>query len=271
MATTLKTPVTSFSEVTEQNIEEDTNVDVPSDEAQKVELRHKMNKSPNKEGEGTGPRALRRRKGRMTRIRRRSSINGHWYDRETAVFTPPKDAAMSVWTTSLQSTPEVLRSILSKYKIESEVTNFGLYVVKETGETRLLADSEFPLLLRANLGPHEDISKIYVMNKQTTNEISAKVADYLKFSWAELRAFLNMFYEEEEREADAIRFKYHQIRKVMTDRLKELEYEKIQKMNESETNHENVEMEENEGIKECQEIDEDSEKEEENFKEIEVA
>ncbi len=57
----------------------------------------------------------------------------------------------------------------------------------------------------------------------------------------------------------------------MTDRLKELEYEKIQKMNESETNHENVEMEENEGIKECQEIDEDSEKKEENFKEIEVA
>ncbi len=29
-----------------------------------------------------------------------------------------------------------------------QVTNFGLYVVKETGETRLLADSEFPLLLR---------------------------------------------------------------------------------------------------------------------------
>ena len=28
------------------------------------------------------------------------------------------------------------------------MTNFGLYVVKETGETRLLADSEFPLLLR---------------------------------------------------------------------------------------------------------------------------
>ena len=31
---TLKTPVTSFSEVTEQNIEEDTNVDVPSYEGE---------------------------------------------------------------------------------------------------------------------------------------------------------------------------------------------------------------------------------------------
>ena len=31
---------------------------------------------------------------------------------------------MSVWTTSLQSTSEVLSSILSKYKIESEVGHF---------------------------------------------------------------------------------------------------------------------------------------------------
>jgi len=54
----------------------------------------------------TGPRALRRRKGgKMTRIRRRSSINGHWYDRETAVFTPPKDSAMSVWTRSYKFSP----------------------------------------------------------------------------------------------------------------------------------------------------------------------
>ena len=28
-----------------------------------------------------------------------------------------------------------------------------------------------PIIFRTNLGPHEDISKIYVMNKQTTSEI----------------------------------------------------------------------------------------------------
>ena len=33
---------------------------------------------------GKGPRALRRRGKKMTRLRRRSSINGHWYDRETS-------------------------------------------------------------------------------------------------------------------------------------------------------------------------------------------
>ena len=94
---------------------------------------------------------------------------------------------------------------------------------------------------RVNLGPHEDIAKIYLMNKDNTNEIryfkiylcnkskptlmslhppnksfkslisrkkicfSHKVAQYLRFSYAELRSFLSMFYEEEEREADRIR------------------------------------------------------------------
>jgi hypothetical protein len=31
---------------------------------------------------------------------------------------------------------------------ESEEGNFGLYVVKETGETRRIGETEFPLLLR---------------------------------------------------------------------------------------------------------------------------
>jgi hypothetical protein len=31
---------------------------------------------------------------------------------------------------------------------ESEEGNFGLYVVKETGETRRIGEAEFPLLLR---------------------------------------------------------------------------------------------------------------------------
>ena len=32
--------------------------------------------------------------------------------------------------------------------VESEAADFGLYVVKETGERRLVTDSEHPLLLR---------------------------------------------------------------------------------------------------------------------------
>jgi len=90
-------------------------------------------------------------------------------------------------------------------------------------ETRLVTDLEFPLLLRVNLGPHDDIAKIYLMNKEQTNEISDKVAQFLKFSYTELRSFLSMFYEEEEREADRIRYKYHVMKEIIRTRVEELE------------------------------------------------
>ena len=46
------------------------------------------------------------------------------------------------------------------------------------------------------------------MDRQATAEISGEVAQFLAFTMTELRSFLNMFYEEEEREADKIRTKY---------------------------------------------------------------
>jgi len=170
---------------------------------------------------GKGPRALRRRKKMdKNKLKRRCSINGHWYDRDTSVFTPPKHSPMCVYTSSKSSTNEVLTTLLDKYKIESELGDYALYVIKETGERRFITENEFPLLLRVNLGPHEEIAKIYLMDKKRTEEISHNVAQFIKFSYAELRSFLNMFYEEEEGEADRIRAKYlvmqrrlqHQIR-----------------------------------------------------------
>ena len=57
-----------------------------------------------------GPRALRRRHGKRmdkTKLRRRSSINGHWYDRDTSVFRPPKHTPMCVYTSSKMNSSEV--------------------------------------------------------------------------------------------------------------------------------------------------------------------
>ena len=45
---------------------------------------------------------------------------------------------------------------------------------------------------------------MYLMDRQGTTEISGEVAQFLAFTMTELRSFLNMFYEEEEREADKI-------------------------------------------------------------------
>ena len=57
-----------------------------------------------------GPRALRRRHGKRmdkTKLRRRSSINGHWYDRDTSVFRPPKHTPVCVYTSSKMNSSEV--------------------------------------------------------------------------------------------------------------------------------------------------------------------
>jgi len=61
------------------------------------------------------------------------------------------------------------------------------------------------------------------MDRQATTEISSEVAQFLAFTMTELRSFLNMFYEEEEREADKIRTKFLVIRRRLeyTLRLKQ--------------------------------------------------
>lgn len=196
--------------------------------------RHKSDDEPGDEVEeeeevrvvrGKGPRALRRRHGKKmdrSKLRRRSSINGHWYDRDTSVFTPPKGSCMSVCTTSLTPTPEVLSMLLQKYQVESEANEFALYVVKENGERRMVADLECPLALRVNLGPHENISKLYLLDKNQTTEIRHEVAQYLKFSYAECRSILNMFYEEEEREVDAIRLRFRLTKQRIRERMFQL-------------------------------------------------
>lgn len=70
----------------------------------------------------TGKAAIRRRPGAKrarcrTKLKRRCSINGHFYNRETSFFTPPHGSQMSVWVTSLVSTHEVINLILEKYKV----------------------------------------------------------------------------------------------------------------------------------------------------------
>lgn len=89
----------------------------------------------------TGSTAIKRRPGKRlsrTKIKRRCSINGHFYDRETSFFTPPHGSQMSVWVTSLVNTQEVINLILEKYKVDSDPHNFALFVVRDNGGTNTL-------------------------------------------------------------------------------------------------------------------------------------
>jgi Ras association domain-containing protein 2/4 len=43
-----------------------------------------------------------------------------------------------------------------------------------------VGDSEFPLRLRVNLGPREDIAKLFLLDRRKTKEINHEVAQFLK-------------------------------------------------------------------------------------------
>jgi Ras association domain-containing protein 2/4 len=74
-------------------------------------------------------------------------------------------------------------------------------------EQRRLRDDEYPLLVRVMLGPHEDVAKLFLMDRQNTEEISNEVAQFLNLSTAECRAILGRYQEEEDREAKRVKAK----------------------------------------------------------------
>lgn len=170
-----------------------------------------------------GSTAIKRRPGgrrhNNVKLKRRCSINGHFYNRETSVFTPPHGSVMSVWVTSLVSTQEVINLLLDKYKVESQPHSFALYVVRDNGEQRKLRDEEYPLLVRVMLGPHEDVARLYIMDRRVTDEISNDVAQFLNLSLAECRSILDEFSKEEEREVKRIRAKYTEMARCIRRRL----------------------------------------------------
>lgn len=104
-------------------------------------------------------------------MKRRCSINGHFYNRETSFFTPPAGSQMSVYATSLLSTQDIITLVMDKYKVESKAENFGLFIIRDNGEQKKLSNDDYPLLTRVLMGPHEDVARLFLMDAQETHEI----------------------------------------------------------------------------------------------------
>ncbi|XP_053682995.1 uncharacterized protein LOC128733437 [Sabethes cyaneus] len=173
----------------------------------------------------TGSTAIKRRSGNRrsrTKLKRRCSINGHYYNRETSFFTPPHGSQMNVWVTSTLNTQGVITLLLEKYKVESRAENFALFVVKDNGEQKKLKEDDYPLVARVILGPHEDIAKLFLMDGQQTPEISSEVAQFLNLSIPECRAILERYHEEEQRELFRIRTKYAELKRRIVQRMESL-------------------------------------------------
>ncbi|NXM70891.1 RASF6 protein, partial [Serilophus lunatus] len=129
----------------------------------------------------------------------RFSINGHFYNHETSVFTPAFGSETKIRINSHMRTRQVIEQLLRKFKIENSPHEFALYVIHASGEKKQLRSGDVPLLHRLLQGPSEKIAKFFLMDGDV-EEISSDVAQYIPFHLPFLESILHRLYEEEEQE-----------------------------------------------------------------------
>ncbi|EHB00440.1 Ras association domain-containing protein 4 [Heterocephalus glaber] len=161
--------------------------------------------------------------GEAQRIRwHRFSINGHFYNHKTSVFTPAYGSVTNVRVNSTMTTLQVLTLLLNKFRVEDGPEEFALYVVHESGERTKLKDCEYPLISRILHGPCEKIVKLFLMEADLAEEVPHDVAQYIKFEMPVLDSFVEKLKEEEEREIIKLTMKFQALRLTMLERLAQL-------------------------------------------------
>lgn len=166
-------------------------------------------------------RGQRRSPSDQRKIRRnRFSINGHFYNHKTAVFTPALGSVTNVRINSCMTTPQVLRVLLNKFKIENSPDDFALYLVHTSGERVKLKRSDYPLLLRVIQGPCEQVCKVFLMEEDLGEEVTYDVAQYIKFEMPVLQSFITKLKEEEDREVQKLRKRYTYLRCIIEKQLR---------------------------------------------------
>ncbi|NXS67080.1 RASF6 protein, partial [Pandion haliaetus] len=129
----------------------------------------------------------------------RFSINGHFYNYETSVFTPAFGSETKIRINSQMRTREVIEQLLRKFKIENSPHEFALYIIHASGEKKQLRSGDVPLLHRLLQGPSEKIAKFFLMDRDV-EEISSDVAQYIQFHLPFLESILHRINEEEQQE-----------------------------------------------------------------------
>ncbi|XP_040034614.1 ras association domain-containing protein 4a [Gasterosteus aculeatus] len=149
----------------------------------------------------------------------RFSINGHFYNHKTSVFTPAYGSVTNVRVNSSMTTGQVLNLLLQKFRVENKCEEFVLYMVHESGERTRLKDGEYPLVARVLCGPCEKISKILITEADVGEEVTYDVAQYIKFEIPVLDSFVEKLKEEEEREINKLTKKYSALKNMIQHRL----------------------------------------------------
>ncbi|XP_073338732.1 ras association domain-containing protein 4a isoform X1 [Pagrus major] len=149
----------------------------------------------------------------------RFSINGHFYNHKTSVFTPGYGSVTNVRVNSSMTTIQVLNLLLHKFRVENKSEEFVLYLVHESGERTRLRDGEYPLVARVLYGPCEKISKILITEADLGEEVTYDVAQYIKFEIPVLDSFVEKLKEEEEREINKLTKKFSALRSMIQHQL----------------------------------------------------
>ncbi|XP_067413102.1 ras association domain-containing protein 6 isoform X2 [Emydura macquarii macquarii] len=148
----------------------------------------------------------------------RFSINGHFYNYETSVFTPAFGSETKIRINSNMKTGEVIEQLLQKFKIENSPQEFALYIIHASGEKKRLKNTDTPLMERLLQGPSEKIAQFFLMDKDA-EEVTSDVAQYIKFHLPLLESILHKLNEEEEREIQQTTAKYHREKAIIRQHL----------------------------------------------------
>ncbi|XP_053559291.1 ras association domain-containing protein 6 isoform X2 [Bombina bombina] len=125
--------------------------------------------------------------GRANVPQHRFSINGHFYNYQTSIFTPAFGSETKVMIDSNMKTEQVIEQLLRKFMIET------------SPKKKKLKNSDCPLWERLLQGPSGHIARMYLMDKEV-EEISSDVAQYIKFNLPLLESILKKLNDEEEME-----------------------------------------------------------------------
>uniref|UniRef100_A0A3P8VDH7 Ras association domain family member 4a n=1 Tax=Cynoglossus semilaevis TaxID=244447 RepID=A0A3P8VDH7_CYNSE len=158
----------------------------------------------------------------LQRLRtQRFSINGHFYNHKTSVFTPAYGSVTNVRVNSSMTTRQVLNLLLHKFRVENKSEEFVLYMVHESGERTCLREGEYPLVARVLYGPCEKISKLFITETDLGEEVTYDVAQYIKFEIPVLDSFVEKLKEEEEREINKLTKKYSALKSMILHQLED--------------------------------------------------
>ncbi|XP_069486886.1 ras association domain-containing protein 6 [Ambystoma mexicanum] len=137
----------------------------------------------------------------------RFSINGHFYNYKTSIFTPAFGSQTKVCVNSLMKTGEVIEQLLHKFKIENSPHEFALYIIHASGEKKRIRDTDSPMWERLLQGPSVQVARMFLMDRDA-EEVTSDVAQYIKFNVPVLKSFLTKLNEEEDREIQRTIDKY---------------------------------------------------------------